>query len=188
MSWAAEKTLEEVEMKRNFMVAVSAALLLASCSTLKTSVDYDRSANFSTYKTFSWRDSGEIRNPLLAKRIEAAVTSELSKKGLTQASGDDADLWVVAHPRLSQETQVTTYNSGWGYGWRYRGGGVSTAKVEQIPVGTLIVDLVDAKQKELVWRGIASDTLKPENSPEEKEMALAKAVAEMFAKYPPAGS
>jgi hypothetical protein len=175
-------------MKRYRLVALSIILVaIAGCSTLKTSVDYDRTANFSTYKTFSWRDSGEIRNSLLAKRLEAAVTTELAKKGLTQASGDDADLWVVAHPRLSRETQVTTYNSGWGYGWRYRGG-VSTAKVEQIPVGTLIVDLVDAKQKELVWRGTATDTLKPENSPEEKEMALAKAVAEMFAKYPPSGS
>ncbi len=175
-------------MKRNLLVALSATVflaVLAGCSTLKTSVDYDRSANFSTYKTFSWRDSGEIRNSLMAKRIENAVAAELAKKGLTQASGEDADLWVVAHPRLSKETQITSYNSGWGYGWRYRGG-VSTARVEQIPVGTLIVDLVDAKQKELVWRGTASDTLKPEASPEEREKALAKAVAEMFAKYPPA--
>ena len=176
-------------MKRYRLASLAIVLVaIGGCSTLKTSVDYDRSANFSGYKTFAWRDSGEIRNPLMAKRIEEAVTSELAKKGLTQASGEDADLWVVAHPRLSKETQITSYNSGWGYGWRYRGPRVSTATVEQIPVGTLIVDLVDAKQKELVWRGTASDTLKPERTPEEREAALAKAVAEMFAKYPPAGS
>ena len=174
-------------MRRNLMMAVSATLVLAGCSTLKTSVDYDRSAKFSTYKTFSWRGSEEIGNSLLAKRIESAVTGELAKKGLTQASGEDADLWVVAHPRLSKETQITTYDSGWGYGWRYHGG-MTTSTVEEIPVGTLIVDLVDAKQKELVWRGTASDTLNPEATPEEREKKLAEAVAKMFATYPPAGS
>ena len=176
-------------MKRYRLAALSIALVaITGCSTLKTSVDYDRSVNFSGYKTFSWRDSGDIRNPLMAKRIESAVAGELEKKGLTRAAGEEADLWVVAHPRLSKETQITSYNSGWGYGWRYRGARASTATIEQIPVGTLIVDLVDAKQKELVWRGTASDTLKPERTPEEREKALAKAVAEMFAKYPPAGS
>ncbi|MGH9317964.1 MAG: DUF4136 domain-containing protein [Thermoanaerobaculia bacterium] len=63
--------------------------------------------------------------------------------------------------------------------------GESTAKVEQVPVGALIVDLADAKQKELVWQGMASDTLNPEKSPEEREKALREALAKTFENYPP---
>ncbi|MGH9363713.1 MAG: DUF4136 domain-containing protein, partial [Thermoanaerobaculia bacterium] len=91
------------------------------------------------------------------------------------SSEQSPDLWVAVHARLSQQTQVTSHNTGYGYGYRWRGG-VSTATVEQIPVGSLIVDLADAKQKELVWRGMASDTLNPEKSPEDKQKALQEAL------------
>ncbi|MGH9365491.1 MAG: DUF4136 domain-containing protein [Thermoanaerobaculia bacterium] len=47
------------------------------------------------------------------------------------------------------------------------------------------MDLADAKQKELVWRGMASDTLNPEKSPEDKQKALQEALDKMFENYPP---
>ena len=152
-----------------------------ACSTLKTSADYDPSTDFSGYKTWAWHE-GSIKDAIWSKRIQAALESELSKRGLTRNEANP-DLWVAVHVRLSKETQVTT-TGGYGYGYRWRGG-VSTAKVEQIPVGALIVDMVDANQKELVWRGMASDTLNPEKSPEEKDKALREALAKMFENYPP---
>jgi uncharacterized protein DUF4136 len=174
-------------MKRALVTAISLAAALA-CSTLQTSYDYDKAANFSQYKTWSLKDDGSIKNPLLFKRFEAAVTDEMSKKGLTR-SDDNPDLWVAAHTRLSKETRVSTYDSGWGYGygWRggYAGGGMTTSTVQDIPVGTLIVDLADAHRKELVWRGTATDTLDPHASPEDREKKLREAVAQMFANYPP---
>jgi hypothetical protein len=91
------------------------------------------------------------------------------------------------HGRLSKQTQINSYDSGWGYGygWRY-GGGMSTTTVTEVPVGTLIVDIVDAGKKELVWRGTASDTLNPEASPEKKEQNLQEAMAKLLANFPPA--
>jgi hypothetical protein len=160
-------------------------LLIAAavaCSTLKTSADFDPSTDFSRYKTWAWHEDDAMKNSIWSKRIQSALESELSKKGLTRNEGNP-DLWVAVHVRLSKETQVTT-TGGYGYGYRWRGG-VSTARVEQIPVGSLIVDLADANQKELVWRGMASDTLNPEKSPEEKEKALREALAKMFENYPP---
>ena len=62
---------------------------------------------------------------------------------------------------------------------------MQTSTVQQIPVGTLIVDLVDANQKELVWRGTATKTLDPGSSPEEKQKHLDEAVQKMFGNYPP---
>jgi hypothetical protein len=63
---------------------------------------------------------------------------------------------------------------------------MQTSTVSEVPVGTLIVDLVDANRKELVWRGTASDTLDPEASPEKKEKNLQEAMAKLLANYPPA--
>ena len=176
-------------MKRNLaLLAVAVLALAVACSTLQTSADWDKTANFSNYKTWGWKDDGSIKNDIVKRRIQTLLASELGKKGLTR-SDDNPDLWVAVHGRMSKETQINYYNSGWGYGWHggwYGGGmGVSTATVQEIPVGTLVVDLVDSRQKELVWRGTASDTLKPERSPEEKEKALGEALAKLFEKYPP---
>jgi hypothetical protein len=173
-------------MKRNLLMA-SVILLAAvvACSTLSTSADYNRSTDFSKYRTWAWRDQGTIKDPLVAQRVETAVANELGKKGLTRTDADP-DLWVVAHGTLSQQTQVDYYNSGWGYGWGWGGGtGMSTATVRQIPVGTLVIDLADARAKELVWRGTASDTLKEKATPEERAKILAEAMAKLFADYPP---
>jgi uncharacterized protein DUF4136 len=171
-------------MKRALLVILAAAA--AACSTLKTGADYDPSTDFSKYKTWDLKVDNSINNPLIAKRIESAVTAELSKKGMTR-NPSNPDVWVAVHARLSKQTQVNTYDSGWGYGygWRY-GGGMSTTTVTEVPVGTLIVDIVDAGKKELVWRGTASDTLNPEASPEKKEQNLQEAMAKLLAAYPPA--
>jgi uncharacterized protein DUF4136 len=165
------------------VVVIAAAL---ACSTLKTSADFDPKTDFTKYKTWAWKDDRSIKDPLWVKRIQDALESTLSTRGLTR-NEQSSDLWVAVHARFSEQTQVTSYDTGWGYGygWRYGGGGMTTTRVEQIPVGTLIVDLVDAQRKELVWRGTGSDTLNPQRSPEEKEKALREALAKMFENYPP---
>jgi hypothetical protein len=174
-------------MKRAILVILSLAAAVA-CSTLSTNADYDPGTDFSKYKTWDYKDDGSIQNELLAKRVVAAIDTELSKKGMTRTS-QNPDLWVAAHGRLSKQTQINSYDTGWGYGygyWHGGGGGMTTSTVTEIPVGTLIVDLVDSSKKELVWRGTASDTLNPENTPEQKTANLNAAVAKMFEKYPPA--
>jgi Domain of unknown function (DUF4136) len=169
------------------LLAVFALAAAVGCSTLKTTADWDKTTDFSRYRTWGWKEDGSIKNDIIARRIQSLLGAELGKKGLTRAD-DNPDLWVAVHVRLSKETQVNYYNSGWGYGWRggyYGGMGMSTATVQEIPVGTLVVDLVDGRAKELVWRGTATDTLKPERTPEEKEKALGEAFAKLFEKYPP---
>ena len=177
-------------MKRTILAVLAVAAAVVACSTLKTGADYDPSTDFSKYKTWDLKTEGSIENPLLARRIETAITAELNKKGMTRVTSNP-DLWVAVHGRLSKQTQIHTYDTGWGYGyggyrWGGYAGGMTTSTVTEVPVGTLIVDLVDAGKKELVWRGTASDTLNPEASPEKKEQNLQAAIAELLANYPPA--
>ena len=167
------------------LLAVAIAGLTA-CSTLQTSTDYKPGTDFAKYKTFAFKDTEDIKNTILVDRIKAAISAQLTAKGLTR-SDDNPDLWVVAHPRLSKQTQINTYNTGWGYGYYgWRGGmGTTTSTVEEIPVGTLVVDLVDAKAKEMVWRGTASKTLDESASPQEREKNLNEAMAKLFEGFPP---
>jgi hypothetical protein len=166
------------------LVALAAAL--AACSSISTNSDYNPGTDFSKYKTWAWHETGSIKDSLWKQRVQSGVAAELGKKGLTESEGNP-DLWVAAHTRLDEQTQINTYNTGWGYGWGWYGGGMgmTTSTVQQIPVGTLIVDLVDAKQKELVWRGTATKTLNPDASPETKQKNLQEALAKMFESYPP---
>ena len=170
-------------------LVVVAAMALSACSTLKTSYDARPGTDFSKYKTFAFKDTEDIKNTILVDRIKGALSTQLTAKGLTR-NESNPDLWVVAHPRLSKQTQINTYNTGWGYGYYgYRGGmggmGTSTSTVEEIPVGTLVIDLVDTKDKELVWRGTASDTLQENATPEERDKNLNAAMAKLFENFPP---
>ena len=56
----------------------------------------------------------------------------------------------------------------------------------QIPVGTMIIDLVDVKLKHIVWRGRAKGALDPSLSNEAREEKLRAVLKQLFAGYPPA--
>ncbi len=173
-------------MKRILIAALAAALAGAACSTLQVSTDFDKSVDFTQYKTFSWHDTGDIKDDILAKRLENVLSDTLAAKGLKKVDSG-GDVWLVVHGRLSKQTQINTYNSGWGYGYGWYGGmGMQTSTVSEIPVGTLIVDLVDGKKKDMVWRGIASDTLNTQATPEEREKKLRDVAQQLFQNFPPA--
>lgn len=176
-------------MKRTLALLAVALLAAAGCSTLSISTDFDKAADFTQYRTFTWKDTGDGIDSIWNKRIEGVFSDTLAAKGLRRVDSG-GDLWVAAHPRLTKETQINTYNTGWGYGYGwygYGGMGMATTTVTEIPVGTLMIDLVDAKKKELVWRGVASDTLNtdPNRTAEDREKKLRDVAAQMFAGYPP---
>lgn len=173
-------------MKTPGIIAAAAILAATACSssTLSTSADYDRSVNFSKYRTFSYLDVQHLHDELVGRRVHQALTDALQARGL-QENNISPDLWFAPHVRLTRETEIHAYDTGWGYGWRWRRPGRTVATVEQIPVGTLIVDLVDATRMELVWRGTATATFGPDATPAEKEEALSRAIAKMLAAFPP---
>jgi hypothetical protein len=177
-------------------LALVVVLGLVACSTVEVSTDYNQAADFSKYSTFKVLPAKEIKSELIKDRIEGAITTQLTAKGLKLAS-DNADLLVAYHARLDKETQLdtTSFGYGWGGGWGgyygpgayggYGGMGTSTTTVREIPVGTLIVDLVDATKKEMVWQGVASATLDPKATADDKDYRVNDAVKKMFSSFPP---
>jgi hypothetical protein len=100
-------------MKPAKALLVLAAAVLTACSSLQTSTDYDPKASFAAYRTFSFKDVHPVKNTLLDSRLKDAVTATLASKGWTRTAGNP-DIWVVMHVRLSTQTQINTYNTGWG--------------------------------------------------------------------------
>jgi hypothetical protein len=153
----------------------------------KVQTDYDHSVNFEQYRTYSW---GKIQttDPLFENRIRQAVDHDLQAKGWQQVpSGGNATLVAVGSRRNQAEYQ-SFYNSlGPGWGWRGWGGtGMTTTTVNNIPVGTLVLDFYDSNSKHLVWRGIANDQLS--DKPEKNTQKLQKAIGKMLDKFPPRSS
>jgi hypothetical protein len=151
--------------------------------------DYDRSANFAQYKTYSW-EHVKSQDPLDVDRIKTAVNGALAAKGWTQVdSGGDVSIVAVEITR-NQQTLNTFYDGfGGGWGWRRFGGGglgEATTTTETYKVGTVVVDLFDTKTKQLIWRGAESDTLS--NNSNKNIKNLDKGVEKMFKQFPPGSS
>jgi hypothetical protein len=86
------------------------------------------------------------------------------------------DVLVTANGGLRQQTSYTAM------GMRGFGGGMGSITPQQNVIGTLIVDLYDAKNQTLLWRGVAQDTLN--NNGNKNQQLVQKAVAKMFKQWP----
>jgi Domain of unknown function (DUF4136) len=156
----------------------------ASAQQVKT--DYDRSANFAKYKTYSW-EHVKTQDSLDVDRIKSAVNAALAAKGWTQVdSAGDVSIVAIEVTR-NQQTLNTFYDGfGGGWGWRRVGGGgfgEATTTTETYKVGTLVVDLFDTNSKKLLWRGASSDTLS--NNSDKNIKNLDRGVEKMFKQFPP---
>ena len=176
-------------MKKLLFIAV-VVLITVSCSTVKISSDFDRTANFSSYKTYSFtQEALSIPiNDLNRNRLLKAVEGELAAKGFTK-SDSSPDVFIDLQLKGEQKQTATATNSGgYGYGYRYGwGGGFSTTTInyDTYVDGTLFVDMIDAKANQLVWQGRGTATLDPDASEAKREKNINYAVKQIFMKYPP---
>jgi Domain of unknown function (DUF4136) len=170
--------------KQNSMLLSIAMFVVFTAASFGQQVktDYDHSANFSQYKTYSW-EKVQTKDPLMVDRIKDAVNGALTAKGWTRLDSD-GDVSVVAMEITRNQQTLNTFYDGFGGGWRWGGGfGDATTTTETYKVGTLVVDLFDTKTKNLIWRGSSSDTLS--NNADKNTKNLDKGVQKMFAHFPP---
>jgi hypothetical protein len=176
-------------MKIHALVVAAALSLSGSAFAQDVKVDFDKDANFGALKTFSVKIGTSWNNPLSEKRVVTEIQQGLTEKGWTPTDEAKADALVVLHGATEKQKSLNTFYSGGGYGgygWRGGwGGGMSTATttVDEYLVGTLVVDIFDAKTKKLVYRGTAQDELS--DKPEKNAKKLAKASDKLFKNFPP---
>lgn len=162
-------------------------VLLTSCSSVKVYDDYDKNVDFTQFKTYAFQKSGidkvEISD-LDKKRILRAIDEQMTLKGFTKS--ETPDLLVNIFTKEREQVEVSQFNAGWGYGWGwgwnpYMWGG--NTSVSSYVEGTLFIDLIDAKKRELVWQGQGVGALTQNR--EKKEELINEFVAKILAQYPP---
>jgi hypothetical protein len=161
---------------------------LVSCSSVQVATDYDKNVDFANYKSFAFFKSGidkvEISD-LDKRRILNAIDAELTAKGITKS--ENPDLLVNIFTKSRQQIDVNQFNAGWGYGWGWgwnpwMWGGRSTT-VSTTTEGTLYIDLIDARKKELIWQGEGVGVLTQNIN--KKDERIKEFVKKILEKYPP---
>ena len=158
------------------------ALLGTILSAQSVTFDFDRSANFTRFKTYAWVRGTNLEDQLNHQRIVRAVDGQLAARGFSQVEATgNPDVLVAYHASFDKNLQINAFGSGPRIGFRS-----GTATVDEIVVGTLAIDMLDGRTREIVWRGIASKELDAKASPEKKEKGINKAAEKIFKNYPPA--
>ena len=181
-------------MQKTRVFASVAAMLLVPALAMaqKTSYDFDKSADFSTLKTYALKEGTPVGQQLIDARIVSAIEAALASKGLTKASSDP-DVVVVYHVAFDKQKDISTFSSGygggygpygygWGGGW---GGGTTSTQIRDILVGTLVIDMADAGHKQIVWRGMGTKEIDTKAKPDKRDKSIKKAVDKIFKNYPP---
>jgi hypothetical protein len=167
-------------MKTKYALCAMLVCLASAVALGQTvSVNYNRSQGFTQYHTYAWAsdNANQIQNSILAQQAKSDIDSAMQGKGLQQVQESQTpDLILTASGGMKQQTSYQAW------GMRGIGGGMGGITPQQNVIGTLIVDLYDAKTKSLVWRGIAQDTLG--NNGGKNSQMVSKAVQKMFKQYP----
>ena len=175
-------------MKSILFAAIVLLLCTATAFGQKVKVDVDKTVNFSNFKTFAWEKGAVARNPFVAEMIVAAVESELTSRGLTKTT-DNSDIKVGVMAATGADLQAIgpTWNN---VNYQVWGGYTNPAAIVTVTTGTLLIDLIDTKNNNSVFRGVARETLNhsatadPAADAKKVEKLIKKAVNKMFKQYP----
>lgn len=185
-------------MKKIALIAASLVALLAGCSSLpEADADWSPDFDFSKVQSYAFVDRGKLRantpmtSDITRNRIESAVEKTLNLKGLRfEKDPAAADLQVSYHVTAKDKQDIHTYNTGVNYCYRCGYGmgmnmGTTDVRVTEYTEGTLIIDMVDPKSNQSIWRGHLSAKISDLKSQQERIEAINYAVTTILAKFPP---
>ena len=163
-------------------------LLLASCSSIRVFTDYDIEVDFANYSSFAFYkpsiDQAEISD-LDKRRILKSIESQMTAKGYVLA--ENADLLVSI--ATDEESRVDINNQAWGFGWGWgfnpwMWGPINNQTVSTYDRGVLLIDILDANKKQLIWQGKGSGILTNVTNPEGRQKLIDRYVSAILNKYP----
>lgn len=183
-------------MPRTVMTLAAAALLSACASGPEIHSDYDRSVDFTEYRTYNFFNPMGIEDrgysSIAGQVFREAISEQMEQRGYVKA--DDPDLLLNVSATMEDKTKVTTYDEPmypgyYGYRagfydpWYGYGYGTST-HVSQYTEGTVNIDMVDTQAMRMVWEGVAVGRVEGKKTNEELRTAIRAGVTEMFSEYP----
>ncbi|MET0379138.1 MAG: DUF4136 domain-containing protein [Spongiibacteraceae bacterium] len=185
-------------------VALLTVLWLGGCGGIPVNTDYDSDYQMSPTASYAWIDSPKkaardplIDNDLLERRVHRAVDEQLAANGLRPVNdGQQPDLLVAYHVGQEDKVDINTTDNFYGhYGyypcWHcwgpspYGYGYGQDVWVNYYTEDTLLIDIIDAKTKKLVWRGMADRRLPKFKTPVERDTYVRETVTAIFQYFPP---
>ena len=179
-------------MHKVLVLAIAIVIIAAPAAAQKVYVDYDRTVDMESFKTYAWASTPNIsvydNNPLMHSRIKNAIEYYIGQGGMVENT-DDPDLWVTYYGESDEEFSVNTFNTagyGYGAGWStdpYWGSSIGMTATTPIvhEAGTLVIDIWDANTMKIVWRGTMTATI-PDN-PQKSHKKLDKGIEKMIKKW-----
>ena len=168
--------------------------LLAGCATgPRISTEADPEADFARYRTFAFYSPLAIEkdgySSAASERMKASARAQMEALGYQYS--DKPDLWLNINAYTERRTDVSSYPTvdyGYYYSYRHRAYFAvpywnERTQVYRYTEGTMNVDLVDARQKRLVWEGVAVGRV-ANMRPEQRAQRVNSTIAEIFANYP----
>lgn len=161
-------------------------LFVVSCAPIRVNYDFEKGADFSKYKTYSYY--GDMKTGLSeldTKRFLDALDAQMAAKGFTFSK--TPDFLVDIKSSEYQDAQRNTFGVGLGGGGGNMGGGISIG----LPIGQaqlnrqIIIDFVDENGKGLFWQAVSESSFNPNASPEKREQLFNALTEKVLAKYPP---
>ncbi len=175
-----------------FGVAVAAIFsltILAGCSSMRVWTDYGEGVDFAEFQTFQYRDSDTnlaSSSPLVHQRIVATIEREMAASGLDRVDADP-DVFVSYYASTTEQLQFNTTYTGVGSWGRHRRWGTSmttaTTTTSTFEQGTMVIDIWDAHNNQLAWRGEITDTLS--SNPDRNTGRINNGIARAFRDFPP---
>jgi hypothetical protein len=159
--------------------------------------DVRPNTNFAAIRTYTFKETPPMDaeaaktttydSPLMRERTNAAIAAQLEARGIKR---DDAnpDAYIVTRRTYKTEVYYYPYSWGWGYGYYYSGWGGWAGDVYTELRGTLTVDLVDARNGDLLWRGIETKHVHETSNPEHRDKRVADEVSDVFKHFPTMGA
>ena len=165
---------------------------LGACSGMKITADYnpETAPNFSAYQTYAWlpqpiRRDPRVYNSITENRVRRSVDNSLSAGGYRKLASGTPDFLVAWQAAIEGKVDVTMVNGYYGYGSRGWGAWSAEPMVREYDEGTLILDVVDAESRELVWRGVAQAQVSLNANPDERGRKINEAVSKILSRFPP---
>ena len=171
--------LLEDYMKLRIPIIFISLLWVVPLMAQQVSVNYNHGVSFAQFHTYAWapNNANQIQNSILAQVAQQDIENAMAQKGFQKvAESQNPDLILTAS---GGERAQTSWNT---WGMRGIGGGMGSISPQQNIEGTMIVSLYNPKTQELVWRGIAEDTLSANGN--KNQQMVEKAVQKMFKQWP----
>jgi hypothetical protein len=168
-------------------VLFGAAFAAAPALAQAVNVDYDHSINFLKYKSYTLQKL-HATDPGVETRLTIAIDRDLQARYL-HPQDKDPDIIVAVVESNQDKTEYSTFfdslsGLSWERGWGSGGFLDSAATLQDIPAGTLVVNMWDGKTKKLIWRGIITEPASV-ISDKEADQKMDKAVGQLLGQFPP---